>query len=135
MQQAYSFSGLFAGLYRQFAGVFRRPEANSGVVFEGYISGYQYHEGQQLEHLFREGTQFTLKHEPLNPFDENAVGVYYGSSKVGFLPYYTNAIIAGMIREGRKLKARVARFDARREPWERILVEVLKEEESSSNTA
>src|SRR4051812_10561291 len=94
------------------------------IIYEGYISGYQYHRGINLEHLFRSGTEFALRHEPENPFDEDAVAVYYDADRIGFLPPGENSEIAKMIKAGQRLIARIVRFQPESDPWERIYLEI-----------
>jgi hypothetical protein len=103
---------------------------NPNVVYEGYISGYQYHKGQQIEHLFGPDTTFSLKHEPENPFDDDAVALYYGNARIGFIPPDNNVEIARKIKKGKSLKARLARFQPKSDPWERVYVEVVQEEDA-----
>jgi hypothetical protein len=105
------------------------PDADNAkkVLYEGYIANYQYHKGQQLEHLFEPGTAFDLKHEPENPFDEDAVAVFYQDKKIGFVPQTSNVPIAQKLRQGRRLKARVARLAPQEEPWARVQVQVLED--------
>lgn len=101
---------------------------NPKIVYSGYIAGYQYHKGAQMEHLFKQGTEFLLKAEPQNPFDNDAVAVYYDNARIGFIPPDTNADIAKRIQQGEPLKARVTRIEPQSDPWERVYVEVLQEE-------
>jgi hypothetical protein len=97
------------------------------VLYEGYIANYQYHKGQQLEHLFEPGTPFELKHEPENPFDEDAVAVFYQNNKIGFVPQSSNVPIAQKLKQGRPVRAKVARMLPHEEPWARVHVQVLEE--------
>jgi hypothetical protein len=101
------------------------------ILYEGYISGYQYHKGAQMEHLFQSGTTFSLKREPENPFDDDAVALYYENARIGFIPPHSNVEIARMIEKGEKLKARIARYEPELDPWERVYVEVLNETEAA----
>jgi hypothetical protein len=102
------------------------PDAKK-VLYEGYIANYQYHKGQQLEHLFEPGTSFDLKHEPENPFDEDAVAVFYKDKKIGFVPQSSNVPIAQKLKQGRQVRAKVARMLPDEEPWARVHVQVVEE--------
>ncbi len=115
----------------------KKPAHNSNpkkVLYEGYIANYQYHKGEEHEHLFEPGTVFSLRHEPENPFDENAVAVFYRDAKIGFVPQHTNLPIAHLLRKGKPIKAKVARIDAGNEPWERIHMQVVVDDEDTSST-
>lgn len=122
-------NGILHKLANGFRNLFSRNQSNTScygqIIYEGYISGYQYHRGTQLEHLFNSGTEFLLKHEPENPFDEDAVAVYYEDARIGFIPPTNNVEIVQLLRGGNQLKARIARFEPELEPWERVYVEVL----------
>ena len=103
-----------------------RPAYETGNIFyAGYIDGYQYHKGAQMEHLFKKGTEFSLKPEPENPFDDDAVAIYYDEDRIGFIPPDTNVEIARRIQKGEPLKARIARIEPQSDPWERVFVEVV----------
>ena len=106
---------------------FKKKKTGPEVVYEGHISGYQYHKGQELEHKFALGTRFLLKHEPENPFDDDAVAVYYGDQKIGFIPPNNNVEIAERIKRGDNLNARISKIHPEAEPWERVYLEVVKE--------
>jgi hypothetical protein len=123
--------GLFARMGRALGSFFNMTgqSKNPKVVYEGFISGYQYHKGLQMEHLFGPGTIFSLKHEPENPFDDDAVALYYENSKIGFIPPNDNVEIARRMQKGEPLKARLSRFEPESDPWERVYVEVVEEEE------
>jgi hypothetical protein len=128
MKTTYSFTEKVTNGFLSLFGI-RDRSANKSqkLVYEGYISGYQYHKGQQLEHLFNQDTYFSLKHEPENPFDEDAVAIYYQDARIGFIPPNNNVEIARMIREGQELRARMAKFEPHSDPWERVYVEIVNE--------
>jgi hypothetical protein len=132
MLQNNSGPGFFARVGRALGSMLNMSgeSRNPNVVYEGYISGYQYHKGLQMEHLFGPDTTFSLKHEPENPFDDDAVALYYGSSRIGFIPPDDNVEIARRIQRGKSLKARIARFEPKSDPWERVYVEVVQEDEN-----
>ena len=131
MLEINSSQGLFARIGRALGGMLNMNTEvrNPNIVYEGFISGYQYHKGVQMEHLFGPDTIFSLKHEPENPFDDDAVALYYNNARIGFIPPNDNVDIARRIQKGEPLKARLARFEPESEPWERVYVEVLQEEE------
>src|ERR1700740_484366 len=96
----YSFPMFFARFGKSLGNILnmRVMYRNPRVVYEGYFSGYQYHNGSNLEHLFTQGTEFSLKHEPENPFDENAVALYYNNSRIGFIPPDTSVEVANRLQ-------------------------------------
>jgi hypothetical protein len=130
MIQNNSSPGFFERIGRVLGHMLNIPEEskNPRIVYEGYISGYQYHKGLQMEHLFGPGTIFSLKHEPENPFDDDAVALYYENAKIGFIPPNDNVEIARRMQRGEPLKARVTKFAPDLDPWERVYVIVSEEE-------
>jgi len=130
MLQNNSSPGFFARIGRALGSMLNMTgdPKDQNVMYEGYISGYQYHKGSQMEHLFGPGTIFSLKHEPENPFDDDAVALYYDDARIGFIPPDNNVEIARQMQRGVHLKARLARFEPQSDPWERVVVEVVKDE-------
>ena len=100
------------------------------LLYEGYIAGYQYHQGEKFEKQFEPGTDFSLKHEPENPFNENAVAVYYNDNRIGFIPTDWSHEVANKLKNGKNVKARVASFEPDAEPWQRLQVEVVYQPET-----
>jgi hypothetical protein len=128
MVHNYSNPGLFARIGRTLGIMLKGDSKNSKIVYEGFISGYQYHKGVHMEHLFGPGTTFSLKHEPENPFDDDAVALYYDNARIGFIPPDNNVEIARRIQKGEPLTARLTRFEPQSDPWERVYVEVVQDE-------
>jgi len=130
MIQTNSSPGFFARIGRALGSMLNMTDEskNPRIVYEGFISGYQYHNGLKMEHLFGPGTIFSLKHEPENPFDDDAVALYYENAKIGFIPPDNNVDIARRMQKGEPLKARVTRFEPQSDPWERVYVEVSQVE-------
>lgn len=128
------------GLINKMIGLFKGFSTSSSplgnrLLYKGYLSGYQYHQGKKLEHLFKPGIQVNLKLEPDNPFDDDAVAVYYSNARIGFIPSGWNDAVANLLKQGQAVKAEVTRFDPNLEPWERLQVEVVYEPSSHSYTS
>ncbi|MGZ5281699.1 MAG: HIRAN domain-containing protein [Bacteroidia bacterium] len=115
--------------------IFRKKPAHTSnakkVLYEGYIANYQYHQGRHHEHQFEPGTIFSLRHEPENPFDENTVAVFYRDAKIGFVPQHTNLNIAQLLRKGKPIKAKVAKIDPNEEPWARVHMQVVVDDDNA----
>jgi hypothetical protein len=118
----------FFGFLRKFGA--DTDAAGDQLLYEGYIAGYQYHQGPEFESDFEPGTDFSLRHEPENPFDDHAVAVYYNNNRIGFIPNGWSREVADKLHKGGgKLAARVARFDPGLDPWQRLQVEVVYRQE------
>lgn len=80
----------------------KRKEMTEGteLFMQTHIAGTQYISDQQLFYKFEVNDIVTLKAEPDNVHDENAVAVYFGISKVGYLPRRENKGISLLLRNG-----------------------------------
>ena len=62
--------------------------------------------------------------EPDNPYDENAVEIYWRNSKLGYLPRVENTVVAQMMNQEQEITARISDKKKSRNPWERLAIEV-----------
>lgn len=88
------------------------------------VAGYQYYDGNLVEHELTAGMPLTLVREPKNRYDSNAIAIYYKSNKIGFIPMAENAILANMLDEGIMLETTVTAFNPEMPTWGRVEVEV-----------
>ena len=51
-----------------------------------HIAGFSYHEGFNVFCELKVGTKVELRHEPGNPYDPEAVAIYYGENMIGYVP-------------------------------------------------
>lgn len=58
--------------------------------FNCHIAGFSHWEGCLVLSELKPGAQLELEREPNNPFDHHAVAVYYGETKLGYLPMAAN---------------------------------------------
>lgn len=56
------------------------------------------------------GERLRLVAEPENPYDRNAVAVWRGAIKLGYVPRAANAPLARLLAEGATVEAEIARF-------------------------
>jgi HIRAN domain-containing protein len=52
----------------------------------------------------RKGDALRLEREPENPFDPNAIAVYYAGLKIGFIPKLVNPRLAPLMDRGEQLE-------------------------------
>lgn len=64
------------------------------------IAGFSYWEGCEVFNELKIGTELTLMREEDNKFDPYAVAVYYGESKLGFIPRTANHEISKFLELG-----------------------------------
>ena len=56
-----------------------------------HIAGFSHHEGFKVFSELKVGTKVELRHEPDNPYDPEAVAIYYGETKIGYVPREHNS--------------------------------------------
>ena len=67
---------------------------------ECHIAGFTYYDGLDVIEELSLGTTVNLKLEPDNPYDPNAVAVYYEDTKLGFIPRVKNHTISQLLHFG-----------------------------------
>jgi len=65
----------------------------SRSLMDFHIAGFAHHEGLSVIDELRLGTKVDLRQEPDNPFDPQAVAIYYSDVKIGYIPRDKNAEI------------------------------------------
>ena len=65
-----------------------------------HIAGFTYYDGIDVFENLKIGTQLTLKAEPENRFDPEAVAIYYKEAKLGFVPRDENTLIRKFLNLG-----------------------------------
>ena len=91
------------------------------------LAGFQYYEGKVLWDNMRVGDPLTLKREPQNPHDANAVRVEWKGQPLGYVPRRDNSDVARQLDRGVPVQARIVRLKEARNPWQRVEFEVFVE--------
>ncbi|MDD2634932.1 MAG: HIRAN domain-containing protein [Bacteroidales bacterium] len=65
-----------------------------------FIAGFTYCDGVDVFQNLKIGTQLKLVAESDNKYDANAVALYYGEVKLGFIPRAVNKEISILINSG-----------------------------------
>ena len=94
---------------------------------EFYIAGYRYYEGERLEDSLLEGKILTFKREPRCQYDPNAVEIYSGNSKLGYIPRKDNPVFSALMDQGVVIKGKIQKRNFDDQPRKRIKVAVFKE--------
>jgi hypothetical protein len=95
------------------------------IVQTSPLAGFQYHAGRALFPLLSEGDRLTLLREPGNPHDNRAIRVEWRGAMIGYAPRAENVDLARLMDNGTILEGRVVRLQKARDPWKRVLFEVL----------
>ena len=88
------------------------------------IAGFQYYQGELFWEELTAGDPFQLIRELDNSYDENAVAIYRGGVKLGYLPRVENIAVARMMDKGQRIDALIETKQKSVDPWERMTVEV-----------
>ena len=98
----------------------------SGIIVQtSPLAGFQHHAGRALFPLMAEGDRLTLYREPDNPYDPRAIRVEWRGAMIGYAPRVDNVDLARLMDRGATVEGRIIRLQKARNPWRRILFEVL----------
>ncbi len=90
-----------------------------------HIAGFRYYSGPSLVARLRPGDRLLLQAEPDNPHDPQAVEVYWGNDKLGYVPRRKNSALCRLLAQGAPVEGRIRAVDPGAEPWEMVEAEVL----------
>ena len=65
-----------------------------------HIAGFTYYSGVDVFENLKIGRELQLKAEAENPFDPNAVAIYYQDEQLGYVPREENALIRKFLNLG-----------------------------------
>ena len=91
-----------------------------------HIAGFTYWEGLEVIGDLKTGTELTLKGEPVNPYDSEAVAVYLGNNKIGYVPKTMNSDISKFLHFGHSdlFEVKVSQIDMDEHPERQVRVVV-----------
>jgi len=69
-------------------------------LLDCHIAGFTYYDGLDVIGQLKLGTPVTLVSEPENPYDPNAVAIYYEGTKLGYVPKYKNGDVSNLLYFG-----------------------------------
>lgn len=84
------------------------------------VAGFQYHQGEWVWDLIREGDMLTLEAEPTNPHDARAVRVLWQGLQLGYVPRVDNAAVCHLLQTGHTVQAQIVRRQDSANPWHRL---------------
>ena len=89
-----------------------------------FIAGFQYYDGPDAEPLLEAGMPLQLNREPHNRYDGNAIEIWSGDAKLGYVPRSGNIPIARLMDEGVKVQAGILEIDPLSFPWGSVKMEL-----------
>lgn len=103
-----------------------RADVESAVILQtSPLAGFQYHAGRALFPLMKVGDPLQLVREPDNPHDPKAVRVEWRGVMIGYAPKAENVDLARLMDQGTRVEGRIINLQQSRNPWKRVLFEVL----------
>ena len=102
----------------------QRPSQASLLIQSSPLAGSQYHALPDIVDRIRVGDALTLKREPDNPHDRNAIQVLWQGHLLGFVPRRENKAVARAMDRGDPLIARVVALHPEESPWRRLRFEI-----------
>jgi hypothetical protein len=93
------------------------------------LAGFQHYAGGVLFPLMQVGDNLTLRREPANPYDPQAVRVEWRGAQIGYAPRAENVDLARLMDRGTRVEGRILHLQNSRDPWKRVLMELYIEQE------
>lgn len=89
-----------------------------------YIAGFQHWDGALSLDKLEPGANLRLVPEPENPYDPEAVAIYFGDAKLGYIPASENSTVSLMCFYGHAdaFELRVLQVDKEAAPWHQVRV-------------
>jgi len=69
-------------------------------VIDCHIAGFTYYDGLDVIDELKLGTKVDLRAEPENPHDPYAVSIYFGKTKLGYVPRAKNSAVSNLLYFG-----------------------------------
>ncbi len=76
-----------------------------------FVAGFQHYDGHDAVSLLETGMPLQLNREPHNSYDKNAVVIWTGDAKLGYVPRSENKTIARLMDKGVGVEASVLALD------------------------
>jgi len=82
-------------------------------LMDCHIAGFTYYDGLDVMEELKLGTLVTLKSEPENPYDPNAVSIYFSDTKLGYVPKNSNRFLSDILYFGHGdiINAKISQHD------------------------
>lgn len=89
-----------------------------------FVAGVQYHDGVFALGELKVGDVLELVPEFDNPYDPNAVAIYYQGAHLGYVPSEHNYVFSNLLYFGHNnvFECRVMQVDLSADPWKQLRV-------------
>lgn len=99
------------------------------------VAGFQYYQGESIWSKLKMRDTLSLKREPANQFDNNAILVKWKGEKLGYIPKINSSSFAARMDKGEQLYADIVSLSESDNPLERVEVRVYQLEQTQRNKA
>ncbi len=99
-------------------------KAKKIILLDSAVAGFQHYKGDEIWGRMKSGDHLHLVREPKNPFDYDAVEVYRGKDKIGYIPREHNSPIAQMMDRGMMIKSKIQRLSKNNMSKEKVGISV-----------
>ncbi len=89
-----------------------------------FIAGFQHHDGALVLEELKAGTNLALVPERDNPYDPEAVAVYFKDAMIGYIPHTDNQLLSLLPFFGHSdvFECRVLQVNKEAEPWKQVRI-------------
>ncbi len=105
-----------------------KPYEPSKFYMDFYVAGFTYWDGLEVIEELSIGDKVELVCEPDNPYDPQAIAIYYGEYKIGYVPRDKNSLLSMLLYYGHSdvfsAKIRSKNLEEHSERQVRVLVSV-----------
>ena len=106
------------------AGAGLQPFAREIFVLNVFVAGTTYCENiDEVMDQVTPGVSLKLRRDPDNEVDEFAIGIYIGTTRIGWVPMKDNLVIARLMDAGKLFSCKVVRVEPH-EKWPKINVSI-----------
>lgn len=97
---------------------------DSRLMDDFCVAGMRHWDGATVLNELQAGKKLKLKYEKNNPYDTNAVAIFYKGTKLGYIPRDRNALPAKFMRFGHKgtFEARIIKVNKKADTWNQVRV-------------
>ena len=105
-------------------------------IIDCHIAGFTYYDGLEVIDQLTLGAMVTLKSEPENPNDPDAVAVYFGGTKLGYVPRAKNSELSQLLYFGYGdiVEARINSRDLEANPEAQFRIVIKLKDNRPKNT-
>lgn len=89
-----------------------------------HLAGFTYYDGIDVIQELKIGQKVSLVREGDNPYDPNAVAIYYQDTKLGYVPADHNSLLSKFLffGHGEIFEAKIQRLDLEAHPEQQIRI-------------